>query len=140
MSGFNGPFNDSELFDEKLFESELEKDTNTLTLFKDTLKNSTDVLKQRFKAGRAATELVQARSNIVDAVLVKAWLQYFPAKATDIALLAVGGYGRGELHPASDVDVQILLKMMKSITTKLWGNSSPSYGILDLKLDTVYER
>lgn len=103
-------FNDSELFDEKHFESELQKQNNALALFKDILNNATEVLEQRFKAGRAATELVHARSNIVDAVLQKAWLQYFPEDATDIALLAVGGYGRGELHPASDVDVQILLK------------------------------
>lgn len=106
----NNRFIDTELFDEEYFESELEKQKDTLTLFKNTLKNSTEVLKQRFKAGRAATELVQARSNIVDSLLIKAWLQYIPKDATDIALLAVGGYGRGELHPASDVDVQILLK------------------------------
>ena len=102
--------NDLELFDEVYFESELQKQNNTLALFKETLKNATEVLQQRFKAGRAATELVQARSKIVDAVLIKAWLQYFPKDANDIALLAVGGYGRGELHPASDVDVQILLQ------------------------------
>ena len=110
MNGFNSPLDDSELFDEKYFESELQKQENTLALFKATLKNATDVLTQRFKAGRAATELVHARSNVVDAVLIKAWLQYFPKDATDITLLAVGGYGRGELHPASDVDVQILLE------------------------------
>lgn len=103
-------FIDLELFNEEQFETELQTNKNTLVLFKNTLKNATDVLKQRFKAGRAATELVQARSNIVDTLLVKAWLQYFSKDATDIALLAVGGYGRGELHPASDVDVQILLK------------------------------
>lgn len=105
-------FQDNELFDEEHFESELKEpsNSNALTLFKETLSNATEVLKQRFKAGRAATELVQARSNIVDAVLKKAWLQYFAEDTTDIALLAVGGYGRGELHPASDVDVQILLK------------------------------
>ncbi|MCK5644899.1 MAG: [protein-PII] uridylyltransferase [Gammaproteobacteria bacterium] len=106
----NNQFIDSELFDEKYFENELQKQSNHLTLFKETLQNATAVLKQRFMAGRAATELVHARSHIVDAVLIKAWLLYFPEDANDIALLAVGGYGRGELHPASDVDVQILLK------------------------------
>ncbi len=110
MNGVNRPFNDPELFDKQHFESELKNHDNPLVLFKDTLKNATNVLNQRFKAGRAATELVLARSNIVDEVLIQAWLQYFPKDATDIALLAVGGYGRGELHPASDVDVQILLK------------------------------
>ncbi len=106
----NNQFIDSELFDEKHFENELQKQSNHLTLFKETLQNATAVLKQRFIAGRAATELVQARSHIVDAVLIKAWSLYFPEDANDVALLAVGGYGRGELHPASDVDVQILLK------------------------------
>ncbi|MFK5913885.1 MAG: [protein-PII] uridylyltransferase [Woeseiaceae bacterium] len=101
---------DKELFDEEKFEAELLIQDNPLLLFKDTLKNATTVLQQRFNAGRAATELVHARSNIVDAILVKAWLEYFPKEATDVALLAVGGYGRGELHPASDVDVQILLE------------------------------
>ena len=106
----NNQFIDSELFDEKYFENELQKQSNHLTLFKETLQNATAVLKQRFMAGRAATELVHARSHVVDAVLIKAWLLYFPEDTNDVALLAVGGYGRGELHPASDIDVQILLK------------------------------
>lgn len=106
----NNNFDDSDLFNEEYFESELKKQNNTLNVYKDTLTNATEVLKQRFKSGREVTELVHARSDIVDTVLVKAWQQYFPENADDIALLAVGGYGRGELHPASDVDVQILLK------------------------------
>jgi len=101
---------DKELFDQEAFDTELKQQKYPLALFKETLKNATDVLNARFKAGRAATELVQARSKVVDKLLVKAWLQYFPENADDIALLAVGGYGRGELHPASDVDVQILLE------------------------------
>ena len=103
-------FKDTELFDQDRFEAELKKQTNTLTLFKDALKNATDVLNQRFKAGRTATELVKVRATIVDKLLVQAWQLYFPNNEMDIALLAVGGYGRGELHPASDVDVQILLE------------------------------
>ena len=113
MNTAESGFKDKELFDQEHFEFELKTHNNSLSLFKETLKNATDVLNQRFKAGRAATELVHARSNVVDTVLIKAWLEYFPEDATDIALLAVGGYGRGELHPASDVDVQILLKNNK---------------------------
>ena len=101
---------DSELFDTALFDNELKNKTNPLSLFKKTLNNATDVLSQRFYSGRAATELVRSRSNVVDILLVKAWLEFFPENAENIALVAVGGYGRAELHPASDIDVQILLK------------------------------
>ena len=111
MKKINNVFIDKELFDEENFKSELEnKSTPPLPIFKETLKNATDVLNQRFKAGRSATELVLARSKVVDAVLIQAWLQFVPEDANDIALLAVGGYGRRELHPASDVDVQIILE------------------------------
>ena len=103
-------FVDTELFDEEHFKSTLKQQQNILPLFKQALSNATEVLQQRFKAGRAATELVHARSNVVDTILIHAWQQYFSKDATDISLLAVGGYGRGELHPASDIDVQILLE------------------------------
>ena len=105
-----GILKDKELFDEDAFDSALEEHTSPISVFKKALSQSTDVLIERFKAGRAATELVHARAKVVDEVLKKAWLLYFPKDAEDIALIAVGGYGRGELHPASDVDVQILLK------------------------------
>ncbi|MCW8900227.1 MAG: [protein-PII] uridylyltransferase, partial [Gammaproteobacteria bacterium] len=110
LSNLNNDQIDLELFDQNQFEADLKKQKNILVLFKNTLKNATKVLNSRFKAGRAATELVHARAKIVDKLLIQAWFQYFSESAEDIALLAVGGYGRGELHPASDVDVQILLK------------------------------
>jgi len=110
MNAVTNLFVDSELFDEENFKSALKQQNNILPLFKQALNNATAVLQQRFKAGRAATELVHARSNVVDTILIHAWQQYFSKDATDITLLAVGGYGRGELHPASDVDVQILLE------------------------------
>jgi len=110
MSAVTNWFVDTELFDEENFKSTLKQQQNILPLFKQALSNATEVLQQRFKAGRAATELVHARSNVVDTILIHAWQQYFSKDATDISLLAVGGYGRGELHPASDIDVQILLE------------------------------
>ncbi|QQX79042.1 bifunctional uridylyltransferase/uridylyl-removing protein GlnD [Shewanella sp. KX20019] len=51
--------------------------------------------------------IVSERCQHVDALLQQQWLshglQLFP-----IALIAVGGYGRGELHPQSDVDLLFL--------------------------------
>ncbi|MDF1781402.1 MAG: [protein-PII] uridylyltransferase [Alcanivoracaceae bacterium] len=53
-------------------------------------------------------ELVNARALLVDDVLACAWQIFSLDAANDVALLAVGGYGRGELHPHSDVDLLIL--------------------------------
>jgi len=52
-------------------------------------------------------QLVAARADFVDQVLQKVWCQHH-LDEHQISLLAVGGYGRGELHPQSDVDILIL--------------------------------
>ena len=55
----------------------------------------------------AATQLLKALARHVDGLLAALWEESsLPASA---ALVAVGGYGRGELFPYSDVDVLVLL-------------------------------
>ena len=63
---------------------------------------------QAFRDGHRIEELIHARSIMIDCLLQYCW------KKTDwgtsqICLVAVGGYGRGELHPQSDVDLLIIL-------------------------------
>lgn len=101
---------DTELFNAQAFDAALQSDQPPLPLFRDTLRTANEVLIDRFYAGRAATELVYARASLIDALLTRAWTLYLPEETDELALIAVGGYGRGELHPASDIDVLILLK------------------------------
>ncbi|MBK4734533.1 [protein-PII] uridylyltransferase [Noviherbaspirillum pedocola] len=61
---------------------------------------------------RLTTELRQC----VDRILTAAWREL--AMPDDSALVAVGGYGRGELFPYSDVDVLILLPAAPDGTAK----------------------
>jgi len=67
-------------------------------------------LKQRFLAEESVEVLVRARALFMDALLRAMWAHLLePSLARRLALLAVGGYGRGELHPYSDVDILILV-------------------------------
>jgi [protein-PII] uridylyltransferase len=84
-------------------------------------------LKQRFEAGEPVVELVHARSRTIDALLLRLWAQ--TGNMDGAALLAVGGYGRGELHPYSDIDIMVLLpddfpdagkESLTAFVTALW--------------------
>ncbi|MCB1577740.1 MAG: [protein-PII] uridylyltransferase, partial [Xanthomonadales bacterium] len=60
-----------------------------------------------FREHADAEQIVAARSAAVDRVLDYAWHSWL-GEADDAALIAVGGYGRAELFPYSDVDLLIL--------------------------------
>jgi [protein-PII] uridylyltransferase len=63
-----------------------------------------------FQEGADVRQLVHSRAQTVDRVLQLIWHRYPFAQSADIALVAVGGYGRGELHPHSDIDLLILTR------------------------------
>jgi [protein-PII] uridylyltransferase len=67
-------------------------------------------LRARFLAEEPVEELVRARAVLIDTVLRAAWELRCGARSGSWALVAVGGYGRGELHPASDIDILLLVR------------------------------
>ena len=90
--------------------SDVPADTaEALKYYREALLQTRAELKQQFESGTTVNKLVHHRSNVVDAVLINIWNHFIADAQSDIALIAVGGYGRGELHPASDVDLLILL-------------------------------
>ena len=64
-------------------------------------------LKAAYEAGGDAARLLRGRCQLVDAVLKALWLE--ARLPLGLSLVAVGGYGRRELFPASDVDLLFLL-------------------------------
>lgn len=97
------------------------------TAYRRFLKQVRQVLGDRFTAGDDIVDLIHARSWAVDQVLVRCW-QHWLADF-DGALVAVGGYGRSELMPGSDVDILVLLEepedpatgaRLEGLLTRLW--------------------
>jgi hypothetical protein len=78
-------------------------------VFREVLDRGTELLKERFEADEAIEDLVRDRARLVDITLRAAWVRHAGRFADDLALIAVGGYGRGELHPSSDIDIMVLL-------------------------------
>ncbi|WP_455198510.1 [protein-PII] uridylyltransferase [Kaarinaea lacus] len=96
-------FLDWEQFDEAIAAT-----SNPLPIFRQQLSAAQDILRQDFENDVNINQLVRGRVKVVDQLLVRAWDRLFTQAEATIALIAVGGYGRGELHPASDIDLLIL--------------------------------
>lgn len=83
------------------------------------LKQSLDQFYQwsvaEFKANADIEKLIYTRAKFIDELLIRLWKNFHIPdqvasifKSNRISLIAVGGYGRSELHPLSDIDILIL--------------------------------
>ncbi|MDE1176001.1 MAG: [protein-PII] uridylyltransferase [Edaphobacter sp.] len=65
-----------------------------------------------FETGAAGSVTLAARTDAVDLLVIALWRRFaetHPKLTSGIALLAVGGYGRRELFPYSDIDLLFVL-------------------------------
>src|ERR1700704_913592 len=88
--------------------------TEVLPLYKKFLKIEEHRLRLNHQAGGSGREICARRVDLVDVLLRHVFTAAAAAAKSDqgskapIALIALGGYGRGELNPFSDVDVMLL--------------------------------
>ncbi len=84
-----------------------------------------------YKSGAATSEIIIGYAITIDYLLWYAWFTHELHK-TNATLLAVGGYGRAELHIHSDIDLMILVdknlstadkEKLSSFLTFLWDSS-----------------
>ncbi len=94
---------------------------------RDAVKQDRETMAMRFRAGEHARVLVPELARQTDLILLALWQRY--ALTEQAALVAVGGYGRGELHPYSDIDLLILtcekpakaiVESIQDFVTGLW--------------------
>jgi [protein-PII] uridylyltransferase len=97
---------DESLFDESQFENDLQGTDRPLAVFTHALRQGARYLENAFDRLPSA-QLVHGRARLIDALLVRAWRLHV-GEPRSLALIAVGGYGRGELLPGSDIDLLIL--------------------------------
>ncbi|MAN51997.1 MULTISPECIES: [protein-PII] uridylyltransferase [unclassified Marinimicrobium] len=77
-----------------------------ITVFKDAITAANRQFDARFREGEDIRALVHERALFVDCMLHYAW--HRNRWPLGISLEAVGGYGRCELHPHSDIDLLVL--------------------------------
>src|SRR5213594_530330 len=88
--------------------------TQVLPLYKKFLKVEEHRLRLKHQAGGGGREICARRAELVDILLryvfgaAAATVRGNGETKVPVALIALGGYGRGELNPFSDVDVMVL--------------------------------
>ena len=95
------------MFDVAAFKAQL-AGGDAIQCSKSAIAKSTDYLHGQFRQGGQARDLIRQRASFIDTLLGVLWDSQTWGDS-DLAMVAVGGYGRGELHPHSDVDLLFLL-------------------------------
>jgi len=101
-----------------------------------------EAIKQKHRAGLSGIEAVNAITAMTDTLVLKLFHSILQdvdreKRVDDLTLVAVGGYGRAELNPFSDIDLMFLhggkqLQLVEEIAQKLL------YFLWDMRLDVGY--
>jgi [protein-PII] uridylyltransferase len=82
---------------------------DSIRRYKALIQAHTAELIRRFDADEPIASLIRARADFIDALLIEAWRRLTGCESQRMTLIAVGGYGRRELHLHADIDLLILL-------------------------------
>lgn len=125
--------------DNEVLLSQLSTASSPIPIIKPLLAEIKEKSHAYFRDSLDATTLVTHRSQLIDQILFCLWQYCGFNKTTEkngsIALIAVGGYGRGQLHPHSDIDLLIALENEEAFDSHKESIQSFITLLWDLKLD-----
>ena len=134
----NGYLSESLKGDGKSFE---EKRGAYLAAAREFLEHFREELKRGHREGEDGSQVVQSITSMTDALVTRLFTALSDdlriSASGELALVAIGGYGRGELNPYSDLDLMFLYsgkdsKRVEEVANRLL------YFLWDLRLDVGY--
>ena len=95
-------------------------------------------IRAQFEASGAGLAALSDRSALVDQVVTRLYAELFSSDSGDLCVVALGGYGRSELFPHSDIDLLFLTRAGRPETAQRNAIATMARTLWDLRMRVAH--